>query len=145
MKIRLAEISDVKDIANIENQCFSTPWSEKSIAESIENENTYLYVAFDDDNNAVGYMGVQIFSGEGYVTNVATLPQYRRQGIAKQLIHRALKNNMEFLSLEVRQSNFSAIQLYKSLGFEKVGVRPKFYRCPDEDAVLMTKFLSKGE
>lgn len=140
MKIRIATKDDIADIFHIEQTCFSTPWTEQGIAESIDNANTYLYIATIDGKTA-GYMGVQIFSGEGYVTNVATLPEYRKQGVAKALITEVLKHDMEFLTLEVRESNIPAINLYKSFGFTEVGKRPKFYRDPIEDALLMTKFM----
>ena len=140
IEIRNAILSDVADIVKIEQACFSVPWTEQGVRESIENENTYLYLALADGSVA-GYMGVQIFSGEGYVTNVATLPEYRRKGVAKALIERVLQNKMEFLTLEVRESNAAAISLYESLGFERVGVRPRFYRNPDENALLMTKYI----
>lgn len=142
MEIKLATLENVLDILKIEQACFSTPWTEQGIAESIENENTYLYIATIDDKIA-GYMGVQIFSGEGYVTNVATLPEFRRMGIAKALIEEVLKNEMEFLTLEVRESNIPAISLYKSLNFVEVGKRPRFYRDPTEEAVLMTRFMNE--
>jgi len=138
-KIIDATLNDVADIVKIEQACFATPWTEQGIRESIENENTRLYLALIN-GEAAGYMGVQIFSGEGYVTNVATLPEYRRQGVARALIERALQNEMEFLTLEVRESNFAAISLYQKLGFERVGVRPRFYRNPDENALLFTKY-----
>ena len=140
IKIINATAENVSDITKIENACFSTPWSESSIRESLENENSHFYLALVN-GTAAGYMGVQIFSGEGYVTNIATLPEFRRQGVAKKLISKALENEMEFLTLEVRESNSPAIKLYTSLGFERVGVRPRFYREPEESAVLMTKFL----
>ena len=140
--IKEATLCDVAEILRIEQACFSTPWTEQGIRESIENENTHLYLALVDGKTA-GYMGVQIFSGEGYVTNVATLPAYRRQGVAKALIERVLRNEMDFLTLEVRESNAPAIALYESLGFARVGVRPHFYRNPDENALLMTKYKEK--
>lgn len=140
MHIKIAEKQNISDILKIENACFSTPWSKQSIEESLSNPNSHFYIAFVD-GNAAGYMGLQIFSGEGYVTNVAILPEYRRQGIAKALITEALKNDMEFITLEVRQSNAPAINLYRQCGFEKVGVRPDFYRNPQEDALLMTKYI----
>lgn len=142
MHIRVANLNDVAEIYKIENECFSTPWSENSIAESIENENTILYIA-ELDGKTAGYMGVQIFSGEGYVTNVATLKEFRRRGVAKALINEVMKNEMEFLTLEVRQSNIPAISLYRSLGFVEVGKRPRFYREPTEDAVLMTRYFDE--
>jgi len=134
-----ATIDDVADIKKIEDICFSVPWSEKSIEESLKNPCSHFYIA-KDGNSALGYIGIQIFSGEGYVTNVATLPEYRKQGIAQALVNRALENEMEFLTLEVRKGNTPAISLYKKLGFTDVGVRPKFYREPTEDAILMTKY-----
>lgn len=140
MHIKLATLKNVDDILKIEQTCFSTPWTKQGIAESIENENTYLYLALIDDNVA-GYMGLQIFSGEGYVTNVATLPEYRQMGVARALITECLKHKMEFITLEVRESNTPAINLYKSFGFAEVGKRPRFYREPEEDAILLTKYF----
>ena len=136
--VKEATLTDVAEIVKIEQACFSTPWTEQGISESIENENTHLYIALADGTVA-GYMGVQVFSGEGYVTNVAVLPEYRRQGVARALIERVMQNDMEFITLEVRESNTPAIKLYSSFGFEKVGVRPKYYSNPTEDALLMTK------
>ena len=143
IEIKEAALCDVNEILKIEQACFSTPWTEQGVSESIENENTHLYIALLDGKTA-GYMGVQIFSGEGYVTNVATLPEYRRRGVARALIERVLENNMDFLTLEVRESNSPAIMLYESLGFERVGERPKFYRDPEENAVLMTKYTDSN-
>ena len=140
LEIVKATPDDVADIKKIEDECFSVPWSEKSIEESLKNPCSHFYIA-KVNNEAAGYIGVQIFSGEGYVTNVATLPEYRKQGIARVLMERALENEMDFLTLEVRKSNLPAISLYRKLGFEEVGIRPKFYREPNEDAVLMTKFI----
>lgn len=140
IEIKSANLENIQDIVKIENACFSTPWTENSIAESLDNPASHFLIAYENGEVA-GYIGVQIFSGEGYVTNVATLPEYRRQGIARALLCEALKNEMEFLTLEVRESNAAAINLYSSLGFTEVGKRPKFYREPCEDAVLMTKFI----
>lgn len=142
MRIDIVEatIKNVAEIVKIENVCFSVPWSVESLRESLENPCSHFYLALVDGKTA-GYLGLQVFSGEGYVTNIAVLPAYRRQGIARALMEAALQNEMDFLTLEVRESNAPAIQLYQSLGFETVGRRPRFYREPEEDAVLMTRFL----
>ena len=137
--IKEATLGDIAEIVKIENACFSTPWSEESLKESLQNECSHFYLALAEGGTA-GYICVQIFSGEGYVTNVGVLPGFRRRGIAKALIERALENEMDFLTLEVRESNLPAIQLYEKLGFERVGVRPRFYREPEENAILMTYY-----
>ena len=129
-------------VVNIENICFANPWSRADLEQQLNLDTSHFAVA-TLDGNVVGYMGLQIFSGEGYVTNVAVLPEYRRQGIAKMLIEKQLQNEMSFITLEVRESNLPAIKLYESCGFENVGIRPKFYSNPTENAIIMTRYLTE--
>ena len=124
-------------VVNIENICFAHPWSKADLERQLNLDTSHFAVATVDEK-VVGYMGLQLFSGEGYVTNVAVLPEYRRQGIAKMLIEKQLQNEMSFITLEVRESNLPAIKLYESCGFENVGIRPKFYSNPTENAIIMT-------
>ena len=142
IKIVLATQENIAEIVKVENACFSAPWSEGSVRESLQNPASHFYLAYADGALA-GYMGLQIFSGEGYVTNVATLPAFRRRGVAKALMERAMQNDMAFITLEVRESNLPAFRLYETLGFCEVGRRPRFYRNPDESAILMTKYLKE--
>lgn len=134
--------SHLDDVAEIENACFSHPWSRKDLESQLSLDTSHFIVAAVN-GRAVGYMGLQIFSGEGYVTNVAVLPEYRRRGIAETLIAAQMKNDMRFITLEVRKSNAAAIALYEKSGFENVGIRPKFYTDPTEDAVIMTKYFEE--
>ena len=129
-------------VVNIENICFANPWSRADLEAQLTLDTSHFVVATVDEK-VVGYMGLQIFSGEGYVTNVAVLPEYRRQGIAKMLIEKQMQNEMSFITLEVRESNLPAIKLYESCGFENVGIRPKFYTNPTENAIIMTKYFTE--
>lgn len=141
--VSVANIDDVKDIANIENNSFSTPWSEKAIRESMD-AGTIFYVACLN-NKIVGYMGLSKIVGEGYVTNIAVLPEYRRLGIGEKILGYVIDNTkaeLEFISLEVRVSNIAAISLYEKFGFERVGLRKRFYTNPQEDAIIMTKYFN---
>lgn len=140
LKVNIATPDDISDISNIENQCFSTPWSKNAIRESML-AGTIFYIA-RIGKAAVGYMGLSKIVGEGYVTNVAVLPEYRRLGIGKEILDFAIndsKQELEFISLEVRVSNEAAISLYSGFGFENVGTRKRFYTNPIEDAFIMTK------
>ncbi|MGN0458055.1 MAG: ribosomal protein S18-alanine N-acetyltransferase [Eubacterium sp.] len=139
MKIEKFALQYLDDVANIEKTCFAHPWSRQDLKNQLDLDTSHFLVAVED-GRAVGYMGLQIFSCEGYVTNVAVLPEYRQRGIAKALIGEALKNDMRFITLEVRESNTPAIRLYEKAGFENVGIRPKFYSNPNENAIIMTKF-----
>lgn len=144
MKIEKFEKKHLDGVVKIEEVCFAHPWSRVDLEKQIELETSHFLVA-TVDGAAAGYMGLQVFSGEGYVTNIAVLPQYRRRGIARALINEELKNDMDFISLEVRKSNLPAISLYAQCGFERVGVRPNFYTSPDEDAVIMTVKRNRNE
>lgn len=137
--ITVANSSDIADISNIEKSVFSTPWSEKAISESM-NSGTKFFVA-KQNGQTVGYMGISEIAKEGYVTNVAVLERFRNRGIGTKLLQYVInseKSNLEFISLEVRVSNTNAVSLYQKLGFEKVGLRRRFYSNPTEDAIIMT-------
>ena len=140
MEIKKFEKKYLDDVYNIEKICFSNPWSREDLENQIDSGTSHFLVA-DVDGRAVGYMGLQIFSGEGYVTNVAVLPEFRGQGIASALIARQMENDMKFITLEVRQSNLPVLKLYEKSGFERVGIRPNFYSNPDENAVIMTRYI----
>ena len=142
MNIEKLSQKHLDDVYELEKICFSSPWSREDLEKQIDIDTSYFLVA-EVDGKAVGYMGLQIFSGEGYVTNVAVLPEYRHQGIAAALIEKQLENPMDFITLEVRQSNIPAINLYTKMGFESVGNRPNFYSNPTENAIIMTRNLNK--
>lgn len=136
----------IDGIAEIEKVCFSSPWTREGIAQELSNPSSHFLTAVTDTVIA-GYIGVQEICGEAYITNVAVLPSYRRNGIAKALLNGVISGaksrNCEFITLEVRGSNAPAISLYESLGFEIVGKRKNFYSNPTEDAILYTLFFGK--
>ena len=101
--------------------------------------------AFNDSGRVLGYVGMMYVLDEGYISNVAVSPECRRLGIADKLIEslikRANERNLSFVTLEVRESNLPAIELYRKFGFSDVGMRRYYYNRPTENAILMTKFL----
>ena len=131
----------VKAVAELEKENFSVPWSEKSIAEELDNENAHFLVAVKN-GEVLGYIGVQSVCFECYITNIAVKGSFRRQGIGTLLLDRAFRDailrNDEFISLEVRKSNKEAISLYSKFGFKIEGERKDFYSSPKEDAHIMT-------
>lgn len=141
MIIRRMTPEDVPDVAGIENECFSMPWSEKSFLDSIGREDTIFLVGVDDAGNIVGYIGMYISFEEGEITNVAVSPLYREKGYGRQLVEAAKREaqsaNADNVILEVRKSNVPAISLYKRNGFEEIGIRKNFYERPVEDAIIM--------
>lgn len=139
IKICLATQANITDIANLEKMCFSMPWSEKSISDSLNLENTLFIVAYHQDK-VVGYIGAYKNYEDVDITNIAVNPECRRKKIATQMLIYLLgildKKTSENVFLEVRKSNLAAIKLYENNGFEMIGTRKNFYEKPLEDALL---------
>ena len=129
-------------IAALERTCFSRPWSERMLAEELENQCSAFLTAVDDAGEVLGYAGLLVAADEGYITNVAVFPQYRRRRIAAKLLQVfcdfAAAHHLAFLTLEVRPSNTAAIALYESFGFTERGRRRSYYDLPREDALILT-------
>ena len=140
----------LEELEKLERICFSRPWSRKMLAEELENQCAAFLVAQDSITQQVmGYAGLLVMADEGYITNVAVFPEFRRQGVAAKLVavfeNFARGNKLAFLTLEVRPSNTAAIALYKGFGFEEVGRRKNYYDLPKEDALILTKTYEEAE
>ena len=142
IELQVMTDAHVAQVAELEKLCFSDPWSENSVASELKNPLSLWLVALDDATVA-GYIGSQSVQGEADMMNVAVHPDYRRKGIARQLVTELVaalaKKGVHSLALEVRASNAPAIALYEQLGFQQVGRRPNYYRNPKEDALILKK------
>ena len=123
--IRLMEERDIPQVAELERLCFSTPWSENSLKESLVRPE-YLFLVEETD---------------GKVTNIAVHPQHRLKGsgtrVTEALLEEGRKRGMTTFTLEVRVSNLTAVHVYEKLGFRSAGIRKGFYDAPKEDAMVM--------
>lgn len=142
IEIVLMQPAHVPQVAALECQCFSHPWSEKSISGELDNPLS-LWVVAIRDGVVLGYVGSQSVLGEADMMNLAVLPEYRRAGIGQRLVDALIehlrKQDVHSLTLEVRASNGPAIALYQKLGFVQVGRRPNYYAAPREDALILRK------
>ena len=127
-------------VAELESLCFSQPWSRKSL-ELLTNDGIGIGMICHADGKVCAYGGMLCAVDEGQITNIATHPDYRRQGygraVVESLIKYAKNNRLDSISLEVRESNKAAIELYSSLGFKVEGKRKDFYTKPTESALIM--------
>ena len=141
MILRRANANDIDRIAEMEKVCFpEDPWSRDMVAAEFSGLNQARYYAAEEGGEIVAYAGIWVIPPEGYITNVAVLPECRRKGIAsavlQKMIEDSLAEGVTDITLEVRVSNAPAIALYKSFGFEEAGIRPKYYQ-DGEDALIM--------
>ena len=135
----------IDQMEQIEIECFSVPWSREALEEELENPYAHYVVCTDGAGNVLGYIGSRIVLDSADITNVAVRPQYRRRGIARQLVSRMLEQMAEKgvtgVLLEVRESNLPAQNCYAQAGFTVVGRRKNYYELPKEDALLMGRVL----
>lgn len=134
---------DIDQVSQLEAKTFSMPWSRDSFEEIVNNPRALFMIAVDGGRLA-GTCGIITVAGEGDISNVAVDEQYKRQGIAYELVSRAMEcarneYDVKEFTLEVRVGNEPAIGLYKKLGFASEGIRPRFYEKPVEDAMIMWK------
>ena len=142
MKIEALKPEFIDSVVSFEEECFVHPWTREQIEVYYGNPNAYFFVALSGDV-PVGYIGTYMVMDECFVTNVAVTEKCRGQGIGNALVARATENaksnGASFITLEVRPSNAAAVAVYKRNGFNADGIRPGFYRDPDEDALIMTR------
>lgn len=142
--IRDARTEDIPALEALEQECFSMPWTGEQLIAQLP-DGSHRFLVAEREGTLLGYVGMMFVLDEGYISNVATAPEARRQGVGRALITALLeeadKLELSFVTLEVRRSNEPAKALYAQQGFLPVGERRDYYQRPKEDAILMTKFL----
>lgn len=141
IKFEVMEEKHIQGLLKVEAECFDSGFALETFNKEIKNPLAYYVVAVDGEI-PVGYCGIWNVCGEAEVIDIGVLLEYRKRGIGKGLFEAVFQfmreNGVGTLNLEVREDNIPAIRLYEKLGFEKVGVRKKYYD-NKVDAILYTK------
>lgn len=141
--IRLAAAEEATVLHEADSQIFSDPWSEKSYLGSIEsNMETVPVIVIKETGEIAAYAAVSYVLDEANINRIAVMPDYRGNGLGTVLlewIENNLPEDVTVYNLEVRESNKYAIEMYEKFGYTVLGRRKRFYRNPEEDALLMTK------
>lgn len=150
LHIRRAVRDDLAAMARIERESFSDPWSEETLATALFSDRMMVLVA-DEGGEAVGdgaarlvgYVVALVVAPDAEIADLAVAPDARRRGVGRALLARALddltESTVQWVHLEVRESNRAARTLYEAAGFRAVGRRRGYYRQPVEDALLLTR------
>ena len=140
MKIRRATLSDLVSIQKMEERIFNNPWSNKSIRNELKRDMNALILVAEMDQNIIGYFFAHLLDNEVHILNIAIDVTYQHQGYGNQFFRKILENYLQYADvyLEVKRSNFPAINLYLNFGFEEIDIREAYY-ANGEDAVIMVK------
>jgi ribosomal-protein-alanine N-acetyltransferase len=143
---RLGE-AHLAEVLRIERECFPAPWTESMFRQEVEE--TWLSRSFValQNGHVVGYIIAWFLRGEVHVLNVAVSVSHQRQGIGRRLMNHVIElgeqTEHHMVTLEVRASNDPAKLLYVTMGFAPVGIRRRYYRDNDEDAIVMVRRLDE--
>lgn len=147
MEIVVRELreGDIPELARIEAESFSMPWSADAFRELLDRPYCTYFVALADGQIA-GCCGYTDTCHEANIDNVVVASGYRNLGIGQALLQRLMEHGrtsgIEAYTLEVRVSNLAAIHIYEKFGFKSEGIRPGFYEKPVEDAMIMWRRFS---
>lgn len=141
MAIREMVAEDIPAILEIDESSFLTPWTEEVYKNELTNNEYAQYFVVETEEEIVGYIGLWIVLDDAQVTNIAIRPAYRGYKIGEKLfgfaISSLMEQGIERLSLEVRESNTIAQNMYRKFGLVSGGVRKNYYKDNGEDALLM--------
>ena len=134
------KVRDIPDVYQIECACFRSPWSKLSLLSEMRNSIAHYFVG-EIKNEIVAYGGMWVLYDEAHITNIAVLQEHRGKGIAKalmlELMRCAVKSGASKMTLEVRETNSIAQNLYCKFDFYQNGFRPRYYEDTGEGAIIM--------
>ena len=133
-------------VLEIEHESFTSPWTGEMFRQEVEDNGLSRSFVALDDGRVVAYFVAWFLNQEVHLLNIAVASSHRRRGIGRYLMRYLMdmaKRELKLLiTLEVRESNAAAIELYRSFGFTRVGLRPHYYQDDKENALLMARRIS---
>lgn len=140
-KIERMKNDDLQEVLQIERMSFIDPWALDAFTSELTNPFSRPIVAKSKDGTIVGYAIYWIAGPEVHLLNIAVKPQYRRRGIGcllmKHIVEESRKGDAKMIFLEVRVSNHVAKSFYTKWGFQKVGLRRRYYSNGEDAEILM--------
>lgn len=136
--VRPFDESDLDEVMAIESESFVEPWSRSLFTEEIAQPTRRYLIALEGET-VCGYGGIMLVGEDAHLVTLAVAPGHRELGVASRLmvdlVESARHHGVRHLTLEVRESNEAALELYRKFGFEPAGFRKAYYTT--EDAVVM--------
>jgi [ribosomal protein S18]-alanine N-acetyltransferase len=144
LDIRRLTYADLPQLIAIERRAFPTPWSMAMFVLELSKPAGVCLAALRG-GEMVGYLICSRYDTVWHIMNVAVDPVQRRKGIATAMLSdllRRIDSPTARFTLEVRESNRAAIELYERFGFRAAGRRRRYYQDNGEDAVVMWRTQS---
>jgi len=142
MRLRQADPADLPALTRLEQETLENPWTTEQLAEELARPDSRCLVA-EEGGAVTGYALARLAAGVLELLRIGVSPAHRRRGVGGALltavVEAARHGGAEEIWLEVRAGNRAAIALYERGGFSRVGLRPRYYDHPPEDALLFQR------
>lgn len=145
VRLRPLVHGDLDRVLALENELFGLgAWTSGMLLDEMSAPNR-CYLALEEGGELVGYAGVNM-GEESHVMTIGVAPTARRRGHGSRLLaalmEEARRRGATSMVLEVRADDDGPQRLYRSFGFEPIGIRPKYYQLEGADALVMRAVLA---
>lgn len=141
--------ADVPDVIRIERASFTTTWPADAFYNELTTNKMAHYFVGRVNGEIVAYGGIWVILEDSHVTTIAVDPRFRGKKYGEllllRLIDEAIERSAAWMTLEVRESNVGAQQLYRKYGFTTVTTRKGYYSDNNESALVMWAGNMRGE
>jgi len=139
---RLVAEEDLEAVAALEARSFTNPWTREMLARELQHSDVARgYILRLPDAKVAAFCTCWMVADELHINTLAVDWPLRRRGLGSALVRYVIEaarlDGVDRATLEVRRSNTPALRLYEQLGFRVEAVRPKYYREPEEDALIL--------
>ena len=149
--LELARPDDLPAIHELERRSQTHPWNVRHFEAALRGGGSRVSMLRDPKGRALAGRGIEAFcvvqvaADEMHIHNLVVRPESRRRGLGRRLLEDALEwgagEGVRRVFLEVRQSDWGALALYRAAGFDAVSVRRDYYDSPREDALVLRREL----
>lgn len=144
IKISKMTLDDFYQIKDVLISDFDDFWNVNTLEQELTNENSHYLVA-KIENQIVGFAGIKSVLDEADIMNIVTKKDKRNLGIGSALLEKLLnvakEKEIKKITLEVNESNISAIHLYKNFGFKEISIRENYYNKTDNALIMQLSLI----
>ena len=136
----------LSEVLALEHASYPDPWTQGMFHQEMRNGPSHFYLAYHDER-LIAYGGFWMILDEVHITKITVAPALRGRGLGRVFMtfleSRGTEAGGKVIRLEVRESNAPARGLYRTMGFEEIGIRKKYYAVSAEHAIVMVKHLTE--
>jgi len=140
LTVRSLTAEDIDTVLKLDLELFDEQWSKEGWQREVSGNGIAYYYVLEKAGQFLGYGGYWLVFDEVQVTRLGIIRSQQGKGygdfLVKALLAKAREQQAQVVTLEVRENNYPALKIYTKNGFQKAGIRPKYYANKD-NAILM--------